>query len=187
MKRGCWASQSPSRDASLSPLILGGNLWSSAEWVHALWIILCSSSIVSLYRAAMVEAPGEHEPTGWTFPWFEYLGQQQQQVGVLVASSTGEDVFGKSVPAHFTQWGNRTITVGAQTKETFDMKRYHDKVSTYRDLKEWLSFWTAIKDFKICSTFPASLISRALFPPTVPISPPVFPACSLGQSLSGGL
>lgn len=101
MKRDCWASQSPSRNASLSPLVLGRNLWRSAEWLPALLIILCSSSIVSLYRAAMVE--------GWIFPWFEYLGQQQQRVGALVASSTGQDVFGKSVLAHFTWWGNRTI------------------------------------------------------------------------------
>lgn len=39
---------------------------------------------------------------GWIFPWFEYLGQQQQRVGGLVALSTEQDVFGKSVLAHFT-------------------------------------------------------------------------------------
>lgn len=54
-------------------------------------------------------SPSEHEPTGWTFLWFECLGQQQQQMGVLVASSNkmrrrtnGEDIFGISVAAHFT-------------------------------------------------------------------------------------
>lgn len=179
MKRDCWASQSPSRNASLSPLVLGRNLWRSAEWLPALLIILCSSSIVSLYRAAMVE--------GWIFPWFEYLGQQQQRVGALVASSTGQDVFGKC-PRPF-------YLMRKQDHKQLLLK--HEKHLMWRGIMtKWALteisvngsvFGQPWKLFKICSTFPVSLISRALFPPTVPISPPGFPACSFTQSLSGGL
>lgn len=35
------------------------------------------------------------------------------------------------------------------------MQRYHDKVSTYRHLKEWLSFCTAMEDFSNLQHFPS--------------------------------
>lgn len=40
-------------------------------------------------------------------------------------------------------------------KQTFDVQTYHYQVRTYRDLKEWLSFWTVMEAFKNLQHFPS--------------------------------
>lgn len=134
MRRIQWASQSLPGDESLSALILGGSLWKAAD--HPLLLLLC-----------ILIQDRHGRSSGWI--WAHRLHSSLAWIprAAPTAGCWGCPCCTKHQGGCLWWWRNRSTAVGAQKKDIFDVERCHHRVSTYRDHKEWLSFYTDIEGF----------------------------------------
>lgn len=97
-------------------------------------------------------SPSEHEPTGWTLGLNTQGSSNSRWMSLLHQAPARTFLKRVSLPILcFEEAGPRHFVL----KQTFDVQTYHYQVRTYRDLKEWLSFWTVMEAFKNLQHFPS--------------------------------